>query len=211
MRQRDELIGGPAELAARLGEWTGVVVADVGCGDGRRTLRVADAAPDVLVVGIDAELTRLGETLRRARRRRRDNLVFVRWAMEQPLEPLAERARTVEVVAPWGTLLAGVLGARHDLLANLLALLRADGELSALVDRSPWQGPRPDAAVSGLDDPGGPGWPGIVQAYERLGWQARVEPLPLRPARGSTSRSTWLARLDGAGDDVVEIRARRRA
>jgi ubiquinone/menaquinone biosynthesis C-methylase UbiE len=40
MRQPDELIVGLAELTARLGEWTGIVLADVGCGDGRRTLRV---------------------------------------------------------------------------------------------------------------------------------------------------------------------------
>jgi SAM-dependent methyltransferase len=210
MRQPDELIVGLAELTARLGEWTGIVLADVGCGDGRRTLRVAEATPDALVVGIDAEVSRLGDTVRRARRRRAGNLLFLRWAMEKPLEALAGRCRSIEVVAPWGSLLAGVLGQDEVVLANLLSLGQADGELSALVDRSPWQGPRPDGAVVGLDDPGGPGWPGIVHAYERLGWQAELDALPTRPPLGSTLRSTWTARLDGAGDALVAIRARRR-
>jgi len=207
-----DLVGDAAELARRLESRPDTaVIADVGCGDGHRTLRVAESAPDMLVVGIDAEVSRLGQTVRRARRRRAGNLLFLRWAMEKPLEVLAGRCRSIEVVAPWGSLLAGVLGVDDVVLQNVLALGGPDATLAAVVDRSPWQGPQPDGAISGLDDPGGPGWPGIVQAYERLGWQAEIERCAERPGRRSTLRSTWTARLGGAGCGLVEITARRRS
>src|SRR6266566_3862892 len=53
----------------------GRVLVDVGSGDGRHTVRWAEREPDALVVGLDAETTRLDRALSTARRRRLRHLL----------------------------------------------------------------------------------------------------------------------------------------
>ena len=60
----DERLAGAVATAGR-------ILVDVGCGDGRHTVRWALREPDALVVGIDAETTRLDRALAAARRSRR--------------------------------------------------------------------------------------------------------------------------------------------
>ena len=60
----------PAERLAEAVAAAGPVLVDVGCGDGRHTVRWAERRPDALVVGLDAETTRLDRAVAAARKRK---------------------------------------------------------------------------------------------------------------------------------------------
>src|SRR6185437_3150289 len=77
----------PAERLAEAVAAAGPVLVDVGCGDGRHTVRWAERRPDALVVGLDAETTRLDRSGAVARKRKLA-VVFVTAVAEHPPEPL---------------------------------------------------------------------------------------------------------------------------
>src|SRR6266542_3466022 len=103
------------ELLGRLANARSVL-ADLGCGDGKHSLRLAMAEPAALVVGVDAETTRLDRVAAAARRRRVMNLFFLTWSMDRPLPALAGRCTTITVIMPWGSLLEGILGTDEQVL-----------------------------------------------------------------------------------------------
>ncbi len=103
----------PAERLAEAVAAAGPVLVDVGCGDGRHTVRWAERRPDALVVGLDAETTRLDRSGAVARKRKLA-VVFVTAVAEHPPEPLRGRCAEIAVVMPWGSLLDGILGADPD-------------------------------------------------------------------------------------------------
>ena len=138
------------------------VLVDVGCGDGRHTVRWAEREPAALVVGVDAETTRLDRALAGARRRRLTGPLFVTWSMGEPLPALTGRCAGIAVVMPWGSLLDGVLGGDDAVLRSVLALGAPGAALSAVVNVRPWAAPASvDRKLAATPEPtrGAPGRP----------------------------------------------------
>ena len=98
------------------------------------------ARPDALVVGLDAETTRLDRALAAARKRKL-GVLFVTAAAEHPPEPLRGRCAEIAVVMPWGSLLDGILGADPDVLRAVLGLGAPGATLDAVVNVRPWDAP----------------------------------------------------------------------
>lgn len=84
---------------------------DLGAGDGRFVLATAAREPSTLVVGIDAEASRLAEASRRAARAPRKgglpNALFVFAAAESLPRELDGSADVVTVHFPWARCCAG--------------------------------------------------------------------------------------------------------
>jgi 16S rRNA (adenine(1408)-N(1))-methyltransferase len=93
---------------------------DLGTGDGRHVLARAAAAPDELVVGVDASASAMADASRRAARGRLANAVFVAADASSLPDGLAGFADLVTIHFPWGSLLHGAAGA-DPCLTRLLA------------------------------------------------------------------------------------------
>jgi hypothetical protein len=204
-----------AELAGRLAS-AGRVVADLGCGDGKRSLRLAVADPAALVIGIDAETTRLGRALAAARRHRLANLFFLAWSMDRPLPALAGRCAEISVIMPWGSLLDGVLGANEEVLGNVLALGQPGAVLDAVINCRPWDAPDAlDKKLASTPEPTEERISALRRQYAAVGWQ--LDPLsPRDPAAWLTDRqardlgSSWASRVVAArASRLLRLRARR--
>jgi 16S rRNA (adenine(1408)-N(1))-methyltransferase len=186
------------------------VVADVGCGDGKRSLRLATADPAALVVGIDAETTRLDRALATARRRGLANLYFLTWPMERPLPSLAGKVDSVSVVMPWGSLLDGILGADEQVLGNVLALGGAGAVLDAVVNCRPWASPGAlDRKLESTPEPTEEQLAAMRCQYATLGWQ--VGPATwLSDAEARALGSSWASRVVAArASRLLRLRALR--
>jgi SAM-dependent methyltransferase len=186
-----------AGLAAAVGAAERVLV-DVGCGDGRHTLRWAEREPAALVVGVDAETTRLDRVLTAARRRRLDRLLFVTWSMGEPLPALAGRCPEIAVVMPWGSLLDGVLGGDDAVLRSLLGLGAPGARLAAVVNVRPWAAPASlDRKLAATPEPTAEHLAGLAERYAALGW--RLEPSRwLTDAEARALGSSWASRVVAA-------------
>ena len=92
---------------------------DLGTGDGRHVLARAAAAPDELVVGVDASAAAMADASRRAARGRLANAVFVAADASSLPDGLAGFADLVTIHFPWGSLLHAA--AADPRLARLLA------------------------------------------------------------------------------------------
>jgi 16S rRNA (adenine(1408)-N(1))-methyltransferase len=113
------------------------VAVDLGTGSGQAVLRRARLNSSELVVGIDADARTMAEASRRAasspRRGGLPNALFLAAAAEELPGALACRADNVTIALPWGSLLRGLLTADVGLLASIIGMLRADGELEVLL------------------------------------------------------------------------------
>jgi SAM-dependent methyltransferase len=176
----------------------GRILVDVGCGDGRHTLRWAEREPDALVVGFDAETTRLDRVLAVARRRRLGNLLFVGAAAERPPPVLAGRAAGIAVIMPWGTLLDGVLGANEPVLTAVLGLGAPGATLDAVVNCRPWDAPSSvDRKLAATPEPTPELLDRLTRRYAELGW--RLDPPAwLGDAEARALGSTWASRVVAA-------------
>lgn len=204
---------GPAD--AGLGEAVGTaarVLVDVGCGDGRHTVRWAEREPDALVVGLDAETTRLDRALVAARRKKL-RVLFVGAAAERPPAALLGRTAEIAVVMPWGSLLDGVLGGDPAVLRSVLALGGPGATLDAVVNVRPWDAPESvDRKLAATPEPTEEHLETLVAAYADLGWELRPDGWltdPQARALGSTwasrvvaARASRLLRLRGTGPAV---------
>jgi 16S rRNA (adenine(1408)-N(1))-methyltransferase len=174
------------------------VIIDLGTGDGRAALTLAEADPRTLVIGIDADVTSMAETSRRAARSParggRSNLLFVVAAAEAPPPELLGLADAVRILFPWGSLLRGVLGADERVAQGIARLARPGGRVSAIVSVTPKDGLEGTASL----DPAG--LTVIADAAHRFG-------LRLTAARTAdaedvrATRSTWGRRLLGSAAD----------
>jgi 16S rRNA (adenine(1408)-N(1))-methyltransferase len=113
------------------------VIIDLGTGDGRAALTLAESQPRTLVIGIDADAASMAETSRRADRASakggRPNLLFVVAAAETPPHELLGLADEVRILFPWGSLLRGVLGGDERVARGIARLVRSGGHVSAIV------------------------------------------------------------------------------
>jgi len=171
------------------------VLVDVGCGDGKYTLRLAIRHPASLVIGVDAEIARLGRTLRVAGKRKISNLLFLRWALENPLPVLGERADEMHVIMPWGSLLDGVLGAAPIVLANLLSLGRRNAQLRTVINCRPWDAPAAlDKQLASTPEPSPELLANLRQQYADSGWVMQA-PRWLTDQQAHQLGSSWISRV----------------
>ncbi len=177
------------------------MIVDLGTGDGRAALTLAETDPRTLVIGIDADAASMAETSRRAARPSvrggRSNLLFVVAAAESPPPELLGIADEVRILFPWGSLLRGVLGADERVALGIARLAHPGGRVSAIVSVTPRDGL--DRTIS--FDPAA--LDGLIDATQRFG-------LRLTATRRAdvedvwATRSTWGRRLlAGAADRPV--------
>ena len=177
------------------------MIVDLGTGDGRAALTLAETDPRSLVIGIDADAASMAETSRRAaqpsHKGGRSNLLFVVAAAESPPPELLGLADEVRILFPWGSLLRGVLGADARVAGGIARLTRPGGRVSAIVSVTPRDGL--EAPVSFDAD----GLARISDAMQRFGLRlTATRPAGVEDVRAT--RSTWGRRLlAGAGDRPV--------
>jgi 16S rRNA (adenine(1408)-N(1))-methyltransferase len=177
------------------------VIIDLGTGDGRAALALAQAEPTALVIGVDADAASMAETSRRAARATdrggRANLLFVVAAAESPPAELIGLADEIRILFPWGSLLRGVLGRDERISRGIAALARPGARVSATVSITPADGV---GGIGALDS----------ATIAEVGDDLRTAGLRLTASRRvdrdavRASRSTWGRRLLGtAGDRLV--------
>ena len=197
----------PAERLAEAVAAAGPVLVDVGCGDGRHTVRWAERRPDALVVGLDAETTRLDRSGAVARKRKLA-VVFVTAVAEQPPQPLRGRCAEIAVVMPWGSLLDGVLGADPHVLRAVLGLGAPGATLDAVVNVRPWDAPASvDRKLAATPEPTSEHLERLVGVYAELGWALEPAGL-LSDAEARGLGSTWASRVVAArASRLLRLRA----
>ena len=177
------------------------MIIDLGTGDGRAALALAQSEPTTLVIGVDADAASMAETSRRAARAAarggRPNLLFVVAAAESPPAELTGLADEVRILFPWGSLLRGVLGREERVAHGIAALARPSATITAMV------------SVTRTDGIGGIGTldaatMAIVEANLRTAGLHLTGSRPIDRDEVRASRSTWGRRLLGtAGDRPV--------
>ena len=105
---------------------------DVGAGDGR-LVATAASDPDTFAVAVDANSAALREGLRRARKAKITNALFVAAAAEMLPRPFSGTATEVRVHYPWGSLLTSLVTGSRQVVNGIAALLRPGGRLTVLV------------------------------------------------------------------------------
>jgi 16S rRNA (adenine(1408)-N(1))-methyltransferase len=171
------------------------VIIDLGTGDGRAALALAEAEPTTLVIGVDADASSMAETSRRAARRAAvPNVLFVVASAEAPPSELLGLADEVRILFPWGSLLRGLLGHDERVARGIAALARPGARVSATISITARDGvgetSELDAsAVAELGRALGP-------AGLRLTGSHRVDRDEVR-----ATRSTWGRRLLGASGE----------
>jgi 16S rRNA (adenine(1408)-N(1))-methyltransferase len=184
-------------LPAALDEFDRIAV-DIGCGDGKYALRLAQRDPRRLVIGIDAETTRLDRTLVAARKQRLANLRFLTWSMDAPLSTLASSIDEIHVVMPWGSLLDGVLGGNDAVLAHVLDLGRPGASFTAVVNCRPWDAPASvDTKLASTPVPSQETLHELPGLYEKHGWHLS-EPRWLDEREARAIGSSWVSRVISA-------------
>jgi 16S rRNA (adenine(1408)-N(1))-methyltransferase len=147
---------------------------DIGTGDGRHVLDVARAAPDRLVIGIDAVAENMAEASRKAAASARKgglpNVLFYRGAAERLPGPFTDLADFVTVNYPWGSLMRIVAEPDVEALKGIRALckptagLRIHLNYTVIADR-------PYLERLGLGEMRDPAdSPDLIGAYEAAGF-----------------------------------------
>ena len=173
------------------------MIIDLGTGDGRAALKLAETEPRTLVIGIDADAASMAETSRRAARPSakggRPNLLFVAAAAETAPPELRGLADEIRILFPWGSLLRGVLGTDERVARGIADLARSGGRVSAIVSVTPRDGL---GGITSLDPARIAGIAGIADAARRAGLRlTATRRLNVEEVRAT--RSTWGRRLLG--------------
>jgi 16S rRNA (adenine(1408)-N(1))-methyltransferase len=174
------------------------VIIDLGTGDGRAALALAQAEPTTLVIGVDADAASMAETSRRAARSAardgRPNLLFVAAAAESPPVELIGLADEVRILFPWGSLLRGVLGHDDRIARGIAALARPGATVTATISVTPGDGIGHIRALDAAT---------IADLQRELGFSGLQLTGSRRLDREEVraTRSTWGRRLLGAGAD----------
>ena len=170
-------------------------------------LATAAAGPDLLVIGVDANVGSMVDASRRAARAAKrggpPNALFVAAAAELLPAELDGRADALTVHFPWGSLLRGLLGADPAIVAGIARVTRPGATVTALLsltehDRSVGLAPLHERAFVAL-----------APGYAVHGLLLR-EARPATAAKIAQSHSSWAKRL-GAGSSrpVWFLRLRR--
>ncbi len=182
---------------------------DLGTGDGKFVLRAARAEPDVLHIGVDALEEPMAESIRRAASKpARGGVPNARFMVADAMWPPASlrgQAGLVTVNYPWGSLLRAVAEPEPEGLAAIVGLLRAGGQLIAVLNASaaedsayaeklelpPLDGEHVEGKVV-------PGW--REAGLADVSWQA------LAAGEDPPYRTTWGQRLvRGSGRETVVV------
>jgi 16S rRNA (adenine(1408)-N(1))-methyltransferase len=174
------------------------IAVDVGCGDGKYTLRLAQRDSTRLVIGIDAEVTRLERTVSSARKRRLANLLFLHWSMDARLRVLTSCVDEIHVVMPWGSLLDAVLGGNDVVLAHVLELGRRGATYEAVVNCRPWDAPASvDTKLASTPVPTEETLHELPGLYGKHGWHLD-EPRWMEEHEARAIGSSWVSRVIAA-------------
>jgi 16S rRNA (adenine(1408)-N(1))-methyltransferase len=174
------------------------VIIDLGTGDGRAALALAEAEPTTLVIGVDADAASMAESSRRAARKParggRSNVLFVVASAETPPAELAGLADEIRILFPWGSLLRGVLGHDPRVVRGITSLARPGAIVSAILSVT-----ATDAigGISSLDDAA---IDEVAQATRQSGLRL-TEACPVDREKVRATRSTWGRRLLGAAGE----------
>lgn len=110
---------------------------DLGTGDGRAVSAAAAAAPERLVIGVDANATAMVEVSRRTQRPAQrgglPNALFVVAGVERLPAALTGIADEVTVYFPWGSLLRGLVTAEPAVLDGIAGTMKSGATLSVLL------------------------------------------------------------------------------
>ena len=171
------------------------MIVDLGTGDGRAALTLAETEPGSLVIGIDADAASMAETSRRAARSParggRPNLLFVVASAEAPPPELLGLADEIRILFAWGSLLRGVLGADERVARGIAALASPSGRVSAIVSVTSRDGLD---GIDSLDPARLAGTAAARRSGLRLTDARQVDVEDVR-----ATRSTWARRLLGSG------------
>jgi 16S rRNA (adenine(1408)-N(1))-methyltransferase len=164
-------------------------VVDLGAGDGRFVVELAARDPDTLAVAIDANAAGLADGVRRARRRRLENAVFVVASAERLPPELEGTADAVRIQFPWGSLLDGVLRGDDAVAGNIARIMKPRAELVVLVSVVERDGV---AGIARLDEGSARD---VGRRLAAAGGLTLMRTRPVTPADVAESRSTWAKRL----------------
>lgn len=168
------------------------MIVDLGTGDGRAALAAAEAAPETLVIAMDADAASMADASRRAARSSDrgglPNTLFVVAAAEAPPFELAGMADELRILFPWASLLRGVLGYDRGVATGIVRLLRPGGTVRALVSIARRDG------LTGLESLDDTAVLGVADRLARHGLSL-VDARPATVDEVRATRSTWGRRL----------------
>jgi 16S rRNA (adenine(1408)-N(1))-methyltransferase len=174
------------------------VIIDLGTGDGRAALALAEAEPTTLVIGVDADAASMADASRRAARKParggHPNMLFVVAAAETPPAELTGLADEMRILFPWGSLLRGVLGRDRRVACGIAALAQPGARVSAIVSVTATD------AVGGITSLGDSAFDEVAQATREAGLRL-TEACPVDRETVRATRSTWGRRLLGAAGE----------
>ena len=127
------------ELESLAASYSGVLL-DIGTGDGKFVYRTAQANPNLLCLGVDADLSSLFEYSRKSERKPErggvPNALFILASVERLPVELDGIADLVTVHLPWGSLLSGIVHADISALSNIAATAKPGSVLDVLIGYS---------------------------------------------------------------------------
>ena len=166
---------------------------DLGTGDGAYVLRTAAAQERALVIGFDADASRMAAASRRAARPTRKgglpNALFGVAAVESLPGEVDGLADAVTVHLPWGSLLRAAATPEPWYLDAIHRITKKGSSLSLLFGTAP---------RDGLDLP--PLTPATADRLARCYRHGGFQPTTVRPATADdirASHSSWAKRLSG--------------
>jgi len=166
------------------------VVVDVGTGDGRYVVRTAAAGDGTtLAIGIDANADGMKDGVRRARRAKLDNALFVVAAAEALPVELTTVADLVTVHFPWGSLLRGLVAGDTGIVGGIAQLVAPHGDLAMAASVVP------SDHVPGLERLDEASAHDIAQRIAGCGTLRTVECRPATAQDLRATQSTWGKRL----------------
>lgn len=118
------------------------VVLDLGAGDGKNTLRLAEKSPTKFYIGVDAVKENLVKTSLKtalsSSKYKNLNLLFIWSAVEQlPILPLL--AEEVIINMPWGSLQYGIMGHSNTIMQKIAATCTKQAVFTIRVNLHPWE------------------------------------------------------------------------
>jgi SAM-dependent methyltransferase len=164
-------------------------VVDLGAGDGRFVVETAAREPDTLAVAVDANAAGMADGVRRTRRRKLTNAVFVVASAHRLPPELAGTADAVRIQFPWGSLLDAVLRGDEPVARAVAGVMKPGAELVVLVSVVERDGV---PGLTRLDDRSARD---VGRRLAAAGGLALVACRPVDERDLAESQSTWAKRL----------------